>query len=252
MADAKIRAWTDEEVRLIQKMIDRERRQVVNQSPNLVTDRWDQGEDHQAPETYVAAIPADGIPGKDDVDDYGDYPYSEYQEDLVGSAECDIYQIVKEGSFWKLREVTGLSKTVYNFGDQAIDGPGFVPITRDKFGKWLVLSSTGGGSNNQVIDFVVTDYCPDLPSGASLCVYATVTRVSCDASVSVGDEVLICDPDNCWFNLPIELLSGLVGTAVWMQNGGDVTLVCAEIPVVGSCFWKVNHLCCREEAYIYL
>ncbi len=106
---------------------------------------------------------------------------------------------------------------------------------------------TGGGA--EIVDFEITGYCPDVPGGTSQCVYATVLRVSCQAStVSVGDAIIVCDPDMCLLNLPVNLLAGLRGTAIYMSNT-FVTLVCAAEPVGGPCAWKVLTLCCSEELY---
>jgi hypothetical protein len=71
------KVFNDDDVRILQGLIDREKRQQVNAPSSLITDRFDQGEDHQAPETYVAYPNTyEGIPARD-----GDEP---------GEAACTI------------------------------------------------------------------------------------------------------------------------------------------------------------------
>jgi len=238
-------------------MIEREKRQIINAPPMQITDRWDQGEDHQAPEVYVALPPADGIPGTDAVDNYGDYDpytgYAEYENNLVGSAECDIYRIVRDGSHWRLEEVSGLSKTVYNLTDSVIS-QAFIPIMRDKFGNWIAGSTGGGNTNlNDIIDFTVVDYGPSIGL-IDRCNYvrAIVTNTGCGSSVEIGSTVFIWDKPLCWFNLPTSLLIGLTGTAHLMKNPGLGDIACpsdANEDAARSCVWVVKSLCCYEESY---
>jgi len=109
----------------------------------------------------------------------------------------------------------------------------------------------GGGSSigNEWIDFSVYEVCPILPTGAIQAVWAQVTRTSCQTSVEIGDIVLVYDPNNCWFNLPIELLSTLSGRADLTAGHDEVVLFCAEFRSLGECYWKVTGLCCYEESY---
>lgn len=95
-------------------------------------------------------------------------------------------------------------------------------------------------------------------SGALGCDYVVglVNHVSCDGSgVSIGDEVRIYDPEYCHFNLPINLLVGLSGTATLMnsenyQPGMDYLLDCLYEIRGARCIWMIDTLCCSEEEYI--
>lgn len=233
---AKAKTLSDNDLRILQGMIDREKRQIINSPPMHVTERWDSGEDHQAPETYVAYPKTSaGIPARS-----GDEP---------GEAECDIYAIY--GRPPTLTAV-GRSQTVYNLQTSTL-GQSHIPVSRDKYGKWLALVG-GSGSGHPSIDFEVYAWVPDdaLTVGCES-VYAVVTRVSCGASVQVGDEVVIYDRDLCWFNIPADILIGTRGWAMWMESDispypGDPDF-CLNAPTEGECFWIVRGICCREEVY---
>ena len=84
-------------------------------------------------------------------------------------------------------------------------------------------------------------------------VVVIVNHVSCGGTgVAVGDEVRVYDPEYCHFNLPLELLIGLSGTATWMKSenylvGLDYFDYCiAELRAAG-CMWMIDTLCCAEE-----
>lgn len=87
-------------------------------------------------------------------------------------------------------------------------------------------------------------------------VVARVDHISCGGTgVSVGDEVNIYDPEYCHFNLPIELLIGLSGTATWMksdnyQQGLEYVLDCLYDIQTAGCMWMIDTLCCSEEEII--
>ena len=87
-------------------------------------------------------------------------------------------------------------------------------------------------------------------------VVAVVTHISCGgAGVAVGSEVKIYDPEYCHFNLPINLLTGLTGTATWMdsasyQAGLDLVIPCVNEIHNNGCFWVIDTLCCSEEETI--
>ena len=262
MADKPI-FWSRDDVRLIQRMLDRERRQTINAQPMQITDRWDQGEDHQAPEVYIARpLTSLGVPGLSVGDGYADYDYpvdsyGDYfdRDQVPGSALCGIYKLVRSvgsRSFENELVATGRVERVYNVSTSSLTQDYF-PIARDKFGKWLSLSAGGGGSNES-IDFVILEWFPAADPDVPVCdcVLAEVTAVSCGASVAVGDEVLVCDPQLCWFNLPVEILVGSVGHANLMDRGGIFSnLECPTLLTdysVGACIWVVRGICCTESA----
>lgn len=118
-------------------------------------------------------------------------------------------------------------------------------------GKWFCLDE-GGDGGHSVIRFRVISLAPYTDEVSSPCeaVIAEVLSVSCQSSsVSVGDEVTIYDPSNCWFNVPIEVLEGASGQAVLMEAGVyEQVPDCVEASEEG-CWWLVQHLCCTEELY---
>ena len=82
-------------------------------------------------------------------------------------------------------------------------------------------------------------------------VIATVLRVSCGLTgVDVGDEINVWDFDQCWLNLPIEVLVGMRGRASQMRNDLEGVVTCRDPRAAeGNCLWEVNSLCCGEEIY---
>lgn len=115
-----------------------------------------------------------------------------------------------------------------------------------------------GGSGPPRIRFTILSTSFTVGLGALGCdhVVALVNHVSCQsAGVTVGQEVDIYDPEYCHFNLPIELLVGLSGTATLMdadsyQEGLDYALECLEELREAGCIWMVDNLFCAEEELI--
>lgn len=106
---------------------------------------WNAGEDHQAPEVYIAKpqtsdgipklLPTDGTTGtSEDIAGNPDF-------DEPGQAVCDIYRITQNDTTGdpELKPISGLVRTVYNIqlGDVAQE---WITVARTKFGKWLSLS----------------------------------------------------------------------------------------------------------------
>lgn len=87
-------------------------------------------EEHQAPETYIAKTPSEGI--------------SALVGDVPGYADCDIWRIIGESGTPVLRKLGALFHRVYNIEEVHIEGGIWVPITRDKAGSWLILRCCGG------------------------------------------------------------------------------------------------------------
>jgi hypothetical protein len=90
-------------------------------------------EEHQAPEVYVARIPAGGIPGLS-------LALGTSIVDEPGHAECDIYRVVPVSAGVgdvEIRVVEGLKRRVYNLLQVAITGGRWALVTRDKFGFWM-------------------------------------------------------------------------------------------------------------------
>jgi len=119
-------------------------------------------------------------------------------------------------------------------------------------GEW-VKPATGSGAPTIRFTILSTDF--TVGFGALGCdhVVVLVKHVSCGATgVAVGDEVRVYDPEYCHFNLPIELLVGLSGTATWMksanyQDGLEYLDYCIADLRAAGCMWMIDTLCCAEE-----
>lgn len=118
-------------------------------------------------------------------------------------------------------------------------------------GVWVA----GAGGNTEIIKFTITQAGDAIGENATACDYvlATVTDVGCTTSENViGDTgVKIFDDDLCFFNLPLNILIGLKGTAERFANpffgNTDITDCIAETAAEGACRWVVTGLCCGEE-----
>jgi hypothetical protein len=121
---------TDADKELIQDWLDWARRQ----SPTLTA--GGPAPLGPAPEVYVAQAPAGGIPALTaGTGGAGDRP---------GTASCAVYRVLGTATAPELKAVYGLSRTVHNLATVAVPGNSYVPVARDKFGKWLAVQAGGG------------------------------------------------------------------------------------------------------------
>lgn len=117
---------------------------------------------------------------------------------------------------------------------------------------------TGGTGGAPRIRFTILSTAFTVGFGALGCdhVVVRVDHISCGGTgVEIGDEVNVYDPEYCHFNLPIELLIGLSGTATWMKSENyqsDVGYVvdCVTDLQNAGCMWMIDTLCCSEEEII--
>lgn len=114
MADAYYVSAADRDV--LKEMVAWFRAAVVN-TRNRTQPLPDLG---PAPDTYVAYVPAAGIPSRDGLTAY--------------AADCQVYRIL-DGT---LEEIDGLTRSVYNLSLQAVTGGQFAVIQRDQFGTWAL------------------------------------------------------------------------------------------------------------------
>lgn len=123
----------------------------------------------------------------------------------------------------------------------------------------VLISSPPGrttrGAGARTIRFRVVSSAPYVDEYLPICtsVLATVEDISCGASSpDIGDYVIVWDPSDCWFTIPMDSLEGAYGTAVEMARTGywDVILDCLEgASLDGTCWWMVTGLCCAENVY---
>ena len=144
------RFLSEKDRRLIQELLNDKRQRRVNTPSRPGREQgWTEGEDHQAPEIYIALPPATGIPALT--------PGEAGEPDIPGVATCEVYKLVNVVTVTGtgtntttpvLREV-GLQKVVYNISsneipstEEAGTGTGeahnWVIVKRTKFGVWVV------------------------------------------------------------------------------------------------------------------
>ncbi len=130
---------------ILQDLINIHKGQLGNTPSRPPTERsWDEAEDHQAPEVYIAKPQTSaGIPKllpTDDTTGTGtDISGSLYDE--PGKAECDIYQILVDGTSGDPElHVIGLNLLVHNLSSSDIDQD-WILVSRTKFGKWIAVPS---------------------------------------------------------------------------------------------------------------
>lgn len=98
--------------------------------------------DPPAPEVYIAVIPLDGLPGIPSIGT-GTGSISAL---TPSSILCDIYQIVQDtdDSTQFHLENTQNQQDVFNVSSTDLGPEEVVIIVRDKYGKWVATSSSGG------------------------------------------------------------------------------------------------------------
>lgn len=127
---------TDADVRVLQQLLDRERRAVANprNRPGIPPD------DGGAPDVYVVLVPDGGIAARSGA--------------TVASAECDVYQVVED-----VLEDAGFTVVVSNLSSSAAVAGSYVRAVRDKFGTWSVsrADSDGASSFTEEVDLRCED-----------------------------------------------------------------------------------------------
>lgn len=168
--------------------------------------------------------------------------------ELPGRATCDVYQMAAGTCGDALVDV-GIDLVVYNVSDDSMPQDYLLAI-RDKFGRWIA-SSAAGTPTVQTIQFRITAAGPFAGTGIAECtsVVATVLEVTCSgAGVEVGDEIYVWDPRRSWFDIPMEILIGAVGTAVRMKT--DTSFECLDSDSEeATCRWVCLVLSCTEEIF---
>ena len=244
-----------QDVAILQQLISIHKGQLANTPSRPPTERsWDEAEDHQAPEVFIAKPQTSGgIPrllpaGTGTGTDQFGTTESGSAYDEPGKAECDIYKILTDSVSGdpELHQMTPFKQVVYNLSSTDLNQE-WILIIRTKSGKWI--ASPTGGNGATTIRFEVTAAGPHLGSTDVDCdfVVATVLGVSCGGNVSVGDEVNVWDPSQCHFNLPMDVLIGAKGTATDMTNNIEGVDCLDERADEGSCRFVIHSLCCSEE-----
>lgn len=118
----------DEDLKLLQGMLDKSRREVVSTSSRRVVIP----EDLPAPETFIVKTPLTGIPGMTGV--------------IPTYAECQVYQL--DGVSGSLI-YSGFTRRVYNFAINATPNARLVLATKDKYGTWFIADTEGAEDSGE-------------------------------------------------------------------------------------------------------
>lgn len=197
MAKAKIVTLSESDVKLLQGLLTAAKTGKLRLEPRRDT-LWSHGEDQSAPEVYVAK-PVDGtIPPLTVSDTVGTGTGTGTAAncdvyDSPGYAQCYIYEVVDTTDCGQaLIPIEDREETVYNLSMEEIDpDDGYIPVFRDKFGKWLTSPVSGGGSD------VVSFCCGAFSQGASVMGAVEISDV---AGVNQGDAISVSDPAGEFYN----------------------------------------------------
>lgn len=174
---APIRTLSEDTIQLLNEMA-----QWYKNSGNRKRINYIPETDHQASQCYVAYAP-DGIPA--------------LSNNIPGNAYCTIWEITDDVSGTTspvLLQIGNSENTerVFNLSGTAIEANSWIPIIRDKFGRWLVAGGAGGTTSGG-----------GSVSGTGLDVYSYVIPYSDFSSAGNTSDILVA-------NLPAssKLISG--------------------------------------------
>jgi|TARA_R110000824_G_scaffold395565_1_gene596318 hypothetical protein len=116
-----LRFLTDEDAEILKEVIRLGKESRINSPSKLQIE-----DDHQAPEVYIALIPAGGIAARSGT--------------TISSALCTIYRNISG----TLTPVTEFDHLVYSIQDSALSGGSYTAVKRDKYGEWYADAGGGG------------------------------------------------------------------------------------------------------------
>lgn len=166
-------------------------------------------DDPQAPETYIALPPDDGIPaliriGTAAIPQEGDSP---------GTANCDIYNISSAGGLTKVGTV---SEKVYNLTTTLVQQD-WIIVIRTKFGLWVIPESTAVQDSIVFKEGILAQSLSpatsanDGPSTANLTVYGP-PDVGTGGWVPTGETISVVNRLTEVDTIPIGTWLGVVAT----------------------------------------
>ena len=156
---------SEQDIAVLKEIIGRVKGLQINTPSRPQQERmFTEGADHQAPEVYIAKIPAEGIDGLTD--------NAEPADDNPGRTnDCQFYRIVENlDGTPELREVGGMTRNVHNVGTGSVTG-GYAPVLRTKGGRWVIASAgqdelywcilmEAHPGQGQCFDLLVGTWCP--------------------------------------------------------------------------------------------
>lgn len=256
MADQVVYLSTDD-LAILKDVIARVRGTNTHPPSRPPTERsWDEAEDHQAPETFIAKpVEEDGIIEFDDSSG----------ENRPGWAQCNIYRIDRTTDPPTLHE-TGVVRRVWNVSRSRIESEEFIVVVRDKYGNYM--APTGGGGGNIVrVEIEEVEEDPDTEEKVAICVVLSKScgvTVKCEAtdagSATINSSpardgfprIRVHDQLGCLFNEEALGLVGRAGYAAYMEaledtNGTAFGTASSDMDgCCSGCCWEMISLCCAE------
>lgn len=248
MATQRILVLDEDDVAILRTLIEERKHKRPPRSHRSWDVLWNRGEDQSAPEVYVAKPVGDEktIPGitkatvgtgtgtgtgtgVSDCDVF----------DAPGSTDCYIYQIVESEECGPLiMQIEEHTETVYNVGEDEITvGDGYVPIERDKFGKWLAVSGKGGSAKHLRKGILLTDLQRGIGETCEIqeLLYDYLGRLCLRGEVFTahdpfGEKEGTANMTGCWFQVPSDDPLGraeIVGVTCPLYEF-NLDIVCSE------------------------
>ncbi len=226
---------TEQDRDIIQQFLDAHRQDRVNPPNRSRTESsWSEGEDHQAPETYIVLPPDGGIPALSE----GTGPDG---TDVPGTADCDVYtELGHLTTTPRLVKMPGFTLNVHNLTTKVIESS-FLLVSRTKYGIW-VAHVAAGACNKIRFKIISVD-----STGPITFATADILSRSCgcetvpeETGTGTAETVDVYDATECFFDEPDEDLVDRIGYADYMI---DETLE-GTGTTQDDCRWEVTMLCC--------
>lgn len=134
-------ALSEKDIKFLQRLLYQynHAQRYVNAFGRPPEDAFDHEEFHTT-EFYIAKTPEGGIPALTVLSSIG-------EGDQPGSAVCQILRTNPSTSPESTERIIGVEEKVYNLSTEPIAGEEWIFITRDKYGKWYALISSGGNTS---------------------------------------------------------------------------------------------------------
>jgi len=163
------RFLSDSDVKILQKIIDRERDNPTNKTRPQLRPELSQTQD-----LYIARVSSDDQEIKALTAEDGS------TEAVAGEAICDIYQVVLDGSSNPDLVDTGITEYVYNIAESSIDRLYF-SVSRSKYGVWIANTTS-----DNVVGIVLTEDMGNTTTGEASCTVKPNWDASAEAYSSTG------------------------------------------------------------------
>lgn len=249
-----LRDFSDEEIRLLKLVVQREKQRNQNTPSRPSQDRsYDENQDWMTPELYIAK-PTTEVSGLEAGTGTGT---GDGIRDVAGSGIVDIYRIIEDDNGNpRLVNIFEHPRDVYNLTGGAL-GDSYVALARDKFGRWITIPLT----QFNFVRFRIDEMIPEGATGTEGEIDGLRTAICtplskiCGGMIPGMDEngkIRVVDALGCVFNESDEdLENNRLGYAAYM---GDLDVLgtgtvedpdTGTAPSIGSaCRWEVPSFCC--------